>query len=158
MTQHHQCDLGAAGELAELAAAVRRRQTGQAGDRDGQLLAPAPPVFGRGDPNLANYLWDGVMVTAVDFEHAGWRDRAVELADLVEHVQARSTPPEGWVWLVERIGLDREELARFRAARRLFCLFWLTVIEPGAGRRPATLAPAGQLAWASAVLDGAVDL
>ncbi|GAA2756536.1 phosphotransferase family protein [Actinopolymorpha rutila] len=49
--------------------------------------APAvPPVFGPGDGNLANYLWDGSQVRIVDFEDSGRSDRAFELAEVTEHV------------------------------------------------------------------------
>jgi len=37
------------------------------------------PVVAHGDPNLANYLWDGTRVRIVDFEDAGRGDRTVEL-------------------------------------------------------------------------------
>jgi thiamine kinase-like enzyme len=36
-------------------------------------------VVAHGDPNLANYLWDGTRVRIVDFEDAGRGDRTVEL-------------------------------------------------------------------------------
>ncbi|MFF4574769.1 hypothetical protein [Streptomyces sp. NPDC001410] len=35
-----------------------------------------PEVFGPGDGNLANYLWDGSRVRVVDFEDSGRSDRA----------------------------------------------------------------------------------
>ncbi|TCC18696.1 phosphotransferase family protein [Kribbella speibonae] len=83
------------------------------------------PVVAHGDPNLANYLWDGIQVRIVDFEDAGSGDRTVELANLVEHLswrQADATP------LVRRFSFDPE---RFRAARCLWAGFWLTLIGPG---------------------------
>ncbi|MFD2082861.1 Phosphotransferase enzyme family protein [Actinopolymorpha cephalotaxi] len=46
------------------------------------------PVFGPGDGNLANYLWDGRRVRIVDFEDSGRSDRAFELAEVTEHVPA----------------------------------------------------------------------
>ncbi len=46
------------------------------------------PVFGQGDANLANFLWDGERVRMVDFEDSGLSDRAFELAVLVEHISA----------------------------------------------------------------------
>jgi hypothetical protein len=39
--------------------AARRWQDWSAGPDPAVLLAPAPPRFGRGDPSLANCLWDG---------------------------------------------------------------------------------------------------
>ena len=47
-------------------------------------------VFGQGDANLANFLWDGELVRIVDFEDSGISDRAFELAVLVEHLSAWS--------------------------------------------------------------------
>jgi Phosphotransferase enzyme family len=109
------------------------------------LRAPAPQVFSRGDPSLANCLWDGQRLRVVDFEHAGWRDRAVELADLVEHVEARNTPIASWEFLVDRFALDDRERTRFHAARRLFGLVWLSLLQPRKGRQPPSFRPAEQL-------------
>ncbi|WP_329004830.1 aminoglycoside phosphotransferase family protein [Kribbella sp. NBC_00709] len=83
------------------------------------------PVVAHGDPNLANYLWDGTRVRIVDFEDAGLGDRTVELANLVEHLSGRETD---WTPLVRRFAVDPQ---RFRAARCLWAGFWLTLIGPG---------------------------
>jgi thiamine kinase-like enzyme len=88
----------------------------------------------------------------VDFEHAGWRDRAVELADLVEHAQARNTPTASWAWFVGRFDLEEHERARYQAARRLFAFFWLTLLQPQPGRKPASLDLALQLRHTIALL------
>jgi aminoglycoside phosphotransferase (APT) family kinase protein len=45
-------------------------------------------VLGHGDPNLANFLWDGSQLRLVDFEDSGPGDRAFELALLTEHLSA----------------------------------------------------------------------
>ena len=93
---------------------------------DPQLLcAPAPAVFGRGDPNLGNCLWDGRRVALVDFEYAGWTDRAFELGDLVEHPQSHATPDKAWDRFVDGFDLHDHERSRYTAARRLLCFFWL---------------------------------
>ncbi|MEU4227511.1 LLM class flavin-dependent oxidoreductase [Nonomuraea sp. NPDC026600] len=42
-------------------------------------------VFGTGDANLANYLWDGTDVRVIDFEYSGRSDRAFEVAEVIEH-------------------------------------------------------------------------
>src|ERR1700689_2005151 len=47
---------------------------------------PHSVVFGQGDGNLANYLWDGERVRLVDFEDSGRSDRAYELAAFAEHL------------------------------------------------------------------------
>lgn len=83
------------------------------------------PVVAHGDPNLANYLWDGTRVRIVDFEDAGLGDRTVEVANLVEHLAGRETD---WTPLVRRFAVEPE---RFRAARCLWAGFWLTLIGPG---------------------------
>ena len=83
------------------------------------------PVVAHGDPNLANYLWDGTRIRIVDFEDAGRGDRTLELANLVEHLSGRGTD---WAPVVRRFDVDPD---RFRAARGLWAAFWLTLIGPG---------------------------
>jgi hypothetical protein len=96
-----------------------------AGPQPRQLTGPAPRAFGRGDPSLANFLWDGTRLTLLDFEYSGWTDPAFELADLVEHTQSRATPDRTWDQLVDRFDLDRPARQRHHAARQLMCFFWL---------------------------------
>ncbi|TWD80818.1 phosphotransferase family enzyme [Kribbella amoyensis] len=103
------------------------------------LVRPADPVVGHGDPNLANYLWDGQRIRIVDFEDAGLSDRAVELANLVEHLASRQTD---WTKFADRFAVDRE---RYAIARVLWATFWLTLIRPGgpsADRNPPGTAEA----------------
>lgn len=76
------------------------------------LSEVGPAVVGHGDPNLANYLWDGVRVRVVDFEDAGRSDVAYELATLVEHLSARGLDAEAFC---DRFEVDP---VRLRAARR----------------------------------------
>jgi hypothetical protein len=98
-----------------------------------ELSLPAQQVLGHGDPNLANYLWDGSHIRIVDFEDAGRSDLTMELANLVEHIASRGTH---WTDLVEHFATDR---ARLLTARRLFAIFWLTLLRPGgpsAARNP----------------------
>jgi hypothetical protein len=133
------------------AEAARLWRRWSAGPDPALLLAPAPQVFSRGDPSLANCLWDGRRLVLVDLENAGLRDRALELADLVEHIQACNTPPAAWAWFVGRFDLDDGERARYQAARRLFALFWLTLLKPQPGRDPASHDPAEQLRHAIAL-------
>ena len=97
------------------------------------------PVVGHGDPNLANYLWDGSLIRIVDFEDAGVGDRTVELANLVEHLSGRATD---WGSVVRRFDVDP---GRLREARCLWAAFWLTLIGPGgpsADRNPPGTAKA----------------
>jgi aminoglycoside phosphotransferase (APT) family kinase protein len=82
-------------------------------------------VIGHGDPNMANYLWDGRRIRIVDFEDAGVSDPAAELAVLVEHLSARNVDAEAF-----RARLDVEP-ERFRAARRAWAMFWLALLLPG---------------------------
>jgi Phosphotransferase enzyme family len=108
-----------------------------------RLAGPAPLVMGRGDPNLANFLWDGERLFHVDFEDSGARDVATELADLVEHLNARATPDRRWHDLVDRFDLDPAARARHLAARRVLAADWMARLLPGgpAERRnpPGTL-------------------
>jgi hypothetical protein len=89
------------------------------------LAEPAHAVIGHGDPNLANYLWDGHQVRIIDFEDAGRSDLALELANLVEHIASRATD---WTTFLERFPVDPD---RLRSARRLHAIFWLTLLRPG---------------------------
>ncbi|TCC52753.1 aminoglycoside phosphotransferase family protein [Kribbella capetownensis] len=103
------------------------------------LTAVQDPVVGHGDPNLANYLWDGTRIRIVDFEDAGLGDLTLELANLVEHLSGRETD---WSTLLSRFPVDPE---RFRAARSLWAAFSLTLIGPGgpsAARNPPGTAEA----------------
>ncbi|WP_433050853.1 hypothetical protein [Dactylosporangium sp. CS-033363] len=92
----------------------------------GLRLGPArTTVLGHGDPNLANYLWDGQRIRIVDFEDAGRSDPEFEMADLVEHVGARGAD---WAGFLARFDLDGDRLLD---ARRLFATFWLHLLRPG---------------------------
>jgi hypothetical protein len=89
------------------------------------------PVFGHGDPNPANYLWDGRRVYLVDFEDSGASDRAFELAVLAEHL---SVWRDGFVAvpaLLQRFDLGPAEQLRLAYFRRLWALFWLVLLLPG---------------------------
>ena len=106
-------------------------------------LAGSVTVFGHGDANLANFLWDGRRVRLVDFEDSGPSDRAFELAILIEHLSAWSDAgldPGGFVSSFELTAAERARLLQFR---RLAALFWLLHLRPGgrASRRnpPGTL-------------------
>jgi hypothetical protein len=85
-------------------------------------------AFGRGDPNAANYLWDGDDVTLVDFEDSGLNVPAVALADLVEHVANRGLPEATVGRLGHLWGLARRR-GGLAEARRLAACFWLVVLE-----------------------------
>lgn len=97
------------------------------GGSDPDLLAGPPErlVIGHGDPNLANYLWDGRCVRIVDFEDAGLSDPANELAILAEHMSARALDADA---LCTRFDVDG---VRLRAARRAWAMFWMRLLLPG---------------------------
>lgn len=111
----------------ELGAAYRAAQHWWSGP-DPELLRTRPRhlVVGHHDPNLANYLWDGARIRIVDFEDAAISDPATELAILVEHLSARGVETDV---LLRSFDVD---VARFRAARRLWAMFWLVMLLPGA--------------------------
>lgn len=107
-------------------------------DRAGAPGDPVP-VFGPGDGNLANYLWDErtSCIGVVDFEDSGRSDRAFELAEITEHVS-------GWVdggfdatAFLDCFDLTAEERIRLRECRRLLALTWLFILsfEDAAHRR-----------------------
>lgn len=91
------------------------------------------PVFGAGDGNLANFLWDGTRVRIVDFEDSGRTDLAFELAELSEHV---SMWVDGEVEIAHRFELSGEEERRLRDCRKLHSLIWLFLLSHESPRNP----------------------
>ncbi|AXE78741.1 phosphotransferase family protein [Streptomyces atratus] len=113
-------------------------------DRSGHAFAPdvpGTPVFGPGDGNLANYIWDAddSRIRVVDFEDSGRSDRAFELAEITEHVS-------GWIdggldatAFLACFDLTPEEHTRLRECRRLLALTWLFILsfeDPAHRRNP----------------------
>jgi aminoglycoside phosphotransferase (APT) family kinase protein len=118
-------------------------------DDDPDLFAGDPPlVFGRGDPNLTNYLWVEQLVTMIDFEEAGTTDPAFELADMFEHANSRALSPDYWPVLCDLYNLDGPGLLRARAGRKLTACFWLAVLHRRArrGAEPVNLTLVDQAA------------
>jgi hypothetical protein len=101
------------------------------------------PVFGQGDANLANFLWDGDRVRLVDFEDSGLSDRAFELAILVEHLSAWSDSGLDGDTFLHAFDLTAAERSRLADCRRLAALAWLLFLRPGSDASlrnpPATL-------------------
>jgi Ser/Thr protein kinase RdoA (MazF antagonist) len=98
-----------------------------------------PAVFGHGDGNLANYLWDGAAIRVVDFEDSGRSDRAFELAEVVEHVSTWSDSHFDTQAFLEQFDLDREAASRLHECRRLNALAWLLILrrdDPAHPRNP----------------------
>ncbi|MGW0903085.1 phosphotransferase family protein [Streptomyces sp. NPDC002853] len=87
-----------------------------------------PSVFGPGDGNLANYLWDGSRVQVVDFEYSGRSDRAFELAEITEHVATWVEQPLNVPHLLRCVDLTPAESARLMQCRRLLALVWLFLL------------------------------
>lgn len=114
---------GAEGDVAAALAAAAAWWDGPDPDR---LRAPPPVVvLGHRDPNPTNYLWDGRTVRIVDFEDAAPSDPATELALLIEHRGAERLDGDGF-----RTRFDVDD-RRFRAARRVWAMFWLHLLRPG---------------------------
>jgi Ser/Thr protein kinase RdoA (MazF antagonist) len=88
-----------------------------------------PPVFGAGDGNLANYLWDGSYVRIVDFEDSGRSDRAFELAEITEHVGSWVEQPLDVASFLSRFSLTDAESVRLGECRRLLALVWLFLLS-----------------------------
>jgi len=89
------------------------------------------PVFGLGDADLANFLWDGGRIRIVDFEDSGLSDRAFELAMLVEHISAWLGAGLDADQFCERFDLTLAERVRLVDCRRLAALHWLLLLQPG---------------------------
>lgn len=92
-----------------------------------------PPVFGAGDGNLANFLWDGERVRIVDFEDSGRSDRVYELSELSEHV---SMWVDGEIDVLRHVELSRAERSRLRECRRLHAMTWLFLLSGEGPRNP----------------------
>ncbi|GGU50313.1 hypothetical protein GCM10010211_13250 [Streptomyces albospinus] len=98
-----------------------------------------PAVFGAGDGNSANYLWDGHRVRVVDFEESGRSDRAYELAEIVEHVASWVPCPFDAAAFLHRFPLTPAEAARLRDCRTLLALVWVFLLaddDPAHPRNP----------------------
>ncbi|GAA4226919.1 hypothetical protein FHR32_002434 [Streptosporangium album] len=80
------------------------------------LAQPGTPVFGTGDGNLANYLWDGTEVRVIDFEYSGRSDRAFELAEVIEHISVWRNDTAGMTADLDEL---TERLARVRWTNEL---------------------------------------
>ncbi|MFD6096052.1 phosphotransferase family protein [Nocardiopsis flavescens] len=96
-------------------------------------------VFGPGDGNLANYLWDGSRVRVVDFEESGRSDRAFELAEITEHVGGWVEHPFDVAAFLSRFTLTPAESDRLHECRRLLALVWLLLLcrdDKGERRNP----------------------
>jgi hypothetical protein len=95
----------------------------------GSVAEPGPgafsPVFGQGDGNLANYLWDGQRVRLVDFEDSGRSDRAYEVAAFAEHLSVWHDAKVEAGALLSRFELTAAEAVRVLFFRRGFAFFWL---------------------------------
>ncbi|WP_327087645.1 phosphotransferase [Nonomuraea sp. NBC_01738] len=91
------------------------------------------PVFGAGDGNVANFLWDGTTIRLVDFEDSGRSDRAFELAETVEHV---SSWVHGEVDVMPHVELTAAEARRFRECSRLQALTWFFLLSGEGPRNP----------------------
>lgn len=102
---------------------------------------PEPPsvVFGQGDGNLANYLWDGERVRLVDFEDSGRSDRAYELAAFAEHLSVWHDAGIETGALLGRFELTRAESERVLFFRRAFTFYWLLKLLNQRENRPDTL-------------------
>ncbi|GAA3528569.1 hypothetical protein GCM10022419_004270 [Nonomuraea rosea] len=91
------------------------------------------PVFGAGDGNLANFMWDGSRIRIVDYEDSGSSDLAFELAELAEHV---SLWVDGEVEIVDRFELSRAEERRLRECRKAHVLVWFYLLSYEHPRNP----------------------
>lgn len=92
----------------------------------------AESVFSLGDGNLGNFLWDGEQCRLVDFEDSGVSQVAFESADFVEHVSVWLNGLVDEHALRKAIKMSPAQEERLLNCRRLFALFWLLMLLPGA--------------------------
>ncbi len=124
------------------------------GERDGRPDG-VPAVFGPGDGNLANYLWDGTRVRVVDFEDSGRSDRPFELAEITEHVGSWVEHPLDTETFLAHIDLTPAERARLPDCRRLLALTWLFLLSFEDPEHPRN--PPGTLVRQAARLSALLD-
>jgi hypothetical protein len=122
--------------LARAAFDAGMRWLGRAAD---PLPGPHSVVFGQGDGNLANYLWDGERVRLVDFEDSGRSDRAYELAAFAEHLSVWHDAGIETGALLGRFELTGAERERVLFFRRAFTFYWLLKLLDQRENRPDTL-------------------
>lgn len=138
---------------SELGAAMDRGLEWLGGSCLAQVGEPGIlPVFGPGDGNLANYLWDGSRVRVVDFEDSGLSDRPFELAEITEHVASWVDQPLNVDAFLAQFDLNAAELTRLLECRRLLALVWLFLLsfdDPQHPRNPPGTAErqAARLSW-----------
>jgi len=119
----------AVGEGGWLASRDSYADPGPAGTR-GSGWPRLAPVFGQGDGNLANFLWDGERVRMVDFEDSGVADRPFELSVFIEHVSVWSGIGLDADEFIRAFELTAAERARLADCRRLAALYWLLRLPP----------------------------
>ncbi|TCO43747.1 phosphotransferase [Actinocrispum wychmicini] len=107
------------------------------------LAEPAPVILSPGNSDLDQWLWDSSTrsVHLVDWESAGCSDTAFDAADLVEHPSVRTHSDDDWMAVLPELGVyDETTYRRFRAARRLLALYWLSELWDQRGERPMAFA------------------
>ncbi|GAA1883627.1 aminoglycoside phosphotransferase family protein [Asanoa iriomotensis] len=119
-----------AAAMQNLLAAWHRR------DDAGLVLGQLEVVLSRGDANLLNWLQAGDGAACVDFEYAGFSNRAFDAADHIEHISARDIPDEVWVKLLPEFGVSNANRKQFAASQRTCALRWLAVLWKQRDRRP----------------------
>lgn len=92
------------------------------------LSQRATAVYSRGDANLLNWHHDGNRPYVVDFEFSGHSDIAVDAADHIEHISARTIPDHIWTNAEPHLGVNQTNRTRFHAAQRTIALRWLAVL------------------------------
>ena len=101
--------------------------------------AEVRPVFGTGDGNLANYLWDGSQVRFVDFEHSGRSECVFELAEVTEHISVGAAREDVLRAVLERVDPTAEEQRLLGNCRLLHACYWLHSVlhdDPDRPRNP----------------------
>jgi thiamine kinase-like enzyme len=103
------------------------RQWQDSGDAT-TLSHPTTAVYSRGDANLLNWHHHDNQTYVVDFEYSGHSDIAVDAADHIEHISARTIPDHIWTNTEAAIGINQTNRTRFNAAQRTIALRWLAVL------------------------------
>jgi Phosphotransferase enzyme family len=93
---------------------------------------PSERVFTLADGNLGNFIWDGERCRIVDFEDSGVSQVAFESADFTEHVSVWLRGLVDTDVLLGALDMSTSQQRLLLNCRRLFAVFWLLMLLPGA--------------------------
>lgn len=87
--------------------------------------------FSHGDPSLNNLIWTkNSRCRMIDFEYSGWTEMEFDLADIIEHPQAKRINNDLWEGFINEFNLSKEGERKVSISRELVSIFWLLRFWP----------------------------